>query len=87
MHELILQKIEEKIQEIATNKNQLKQLNDLFSKLDNSNSFMSGMVVGRLYNSFFYQTKRIQNREPTKDEFEEFLKLIETRKTELEHLW
>ena len=87
MDESILQKIEEKSQEIVANKNQLKQLSELFSKLDNSNSFMLGLTVGRLYNSFFYQTKRLQNREPTKNEFEEFLKLIETKKPDLENLW
>ena len=39
----ISQKIEEKIQEIITNKNQLKQINDLFSNFDDSKSFISGM--------------------------------------------
>ena len=87
MDKLILQKIEEKIQEIIRNKNQLKQLSESFSNLDNSNSFMLGMVVGRLYNSFFYQTKRLKNREPTEIDFEEFLKLIETKKPDLENLW
>ena len=87
MDKQILQKIEEKIQEIVTNKNQLKQLNESLSNLDNSNSFMLGIIVGRLYNSFFYQTKRHHKREPTKLEFEEFLKLIEMKKTDLENLW
>jgi hypothetical protein len=43
--------------------------------------------VGRIYNSFFYQSKRILNREPTKEEFEEFLELLKTKKSDLENLW
>ena len=87
MDELVLQKIEDKINEIVTHKNQLKQLNKLFSNPENSNSFILGIIIGRLYNSYFYQTKRIQNREPTTLEFEEFIKLIESKKSDLENLW
>jgi hypothetical protein len=51
------------------------------------NLFALGIVVGRLYNAFFYQSKRILDREPTKQEFDEFLKFIENQKSVLEHLW
>ena len=57
------------------------------STIDDSKSFVLGIVVGRLYNAFFYQSKRIMNREPTKQEFDEFLKFIENKKSDLEHLW
>jgi hypothetical protein len=40
-----------------------------------------------MYNSFYYQSKRILNREPTKEEFEEFLEFIKTKKSNLENLW
>ncbi len=46
-----------------------------------------GLIVGRLYNTFFYQSKRILKREPTKQEFEDFLKFIENKKSDLENLW
>jgi hypothetical protein len=45
------------------------------------------IIVGRLYNTFFYQTKRILKRDPTKKEFEDFLKFVENKKPDLEHLW
>jgi len=44
-------------------------------------------VVGRIYNAFYYQSKRILNREPTNKEFEEFLKFIKNRESEFENLW
>jgi len=59
----------------------------LLSTIDDSKSFTLGIVVGRLYNTFFYQSKRILKRDPTKQEFEDFLKFIENKKSDLEHLW
>jgi hypothetical protein len=46
-----------------------------------------GIVVGRIYNGFYYQSKRILNREPTKQEFEEFLEFVKNKKSALEDLW
>ena len=39
------------------------------------------------YDETFYQSKRILKREPTKQEFEDFLKFIVNKKSDLEHLW
>ena len=44
---------------------------------------MLGIVVGRIYNSFYYQTRRILGREPTDVEFQEFLDMIKTTDLEL----
>ena len=87
MDEILLKKIEQKIKDTISNKDDIKQLIQLLSNIDDSKSFALGIVVGRVYNSFFYQSKRILNREPTKDEFEEFLELIKTKKSDLENLW
>ncbi|NND87301.1 MAG: hypothetical protein HKM23_08295 [Nitrosopumilus sp.] len=87
MEEKLLEKIEQKIQNTISNKDDIKQLIAFLSDIDNSKSFAMGIVVGRLYNSFFYQTKRILNREPTKKEFEEFLVFIKNKKSALEDLW
>lgn len=35
-----------------------------------------GIAVGRIYNSFHYQTRRILGRDATEQEFEEFLGLL-----------
>ncbi|HIH99452.1 MAG: hypothetical protein ACKVJ0_02045 [Nitrosopumilus sp.] len=87
MDDLLLQKIEQKIQDSISNQDDIKELIKLLSTIDSSKSFALGIVVGRLYNTFFYQTKRILKRDPTKKEFEDFLKFVENKKPDLEHLW
>jgi hypothetical protein len=87
MDKIILQKIEEKIKDTISNKDDIRQLIQSLSSLDNSKSFVLGIVVGRIYNSFYYQSQRILNREPTKEEFQEFLEFIENKKPVLENLW
>ncbi len=87
MDKILLKKIEQKIQETISNKDEIKQLVKLLSDIDDSKSFALGIIVGRIYNAFYYQSKRILNREPTKDEFKEFLELIKTKKSNLENLW
>ena len=87
MNKIIQSKIEKKIQDTISSKNDVKQLAQLFSNLDNSKSFILGIMVGRIYNSFYYQSKRILDREPTDKEFNEFLKLLQTKQFELENLW
>ena len=87
MDEILLKKIEQKIHDSISNKDDMKQLIKSLSTIDNSKSFALGIVVGRLYNTFFYQSKRILKRDPTKQEFKDFLKFIENKKSDLEHLW
>ena len=87
MDDLLLKKIEQKIQDSISNKDDIKELIKLLSTIDDSKSFTLGIVVGRLYNTFFYQSKRILKRDPTKQEFVDFLKFIENKKSDLEHLW
>ncbi len=87
MDELLLNKIEQKIQDTISNKDEIKQLIQSLSTIDNSKSFALGIVVGRIYNAFYYQSKRILNREPTKQEFEEFLEFVKNKKTMLDTLW
>ena len=87
MDEILLKKIEQKIQDSISNKDDIKELIKLLSTIDDSKSFTLGIVVGRLYNTFFYQSKRILKRDPTKQEFEDFLNYIENKKSDLELLW
>jgi hypothetical protein len=87
MDDVLLKKIEQKIQDSISNKDDIKELIKLLSTIDDSKSFALGIVVGRLYNTFFYQTKRILKRDPTNQEFEDFLKFIENKKSDLERLW
>ena len=87
MDDLLLKKIEQKIQDSISNQDDIKELIKSLSTIDSSKSFALGIIVGRLYNTFFYQSKRILKRDPTKKEFEDFLKFIENKKSDLEHLW
>ena len=87
MDETLLKKIEQKIQDSISNKDEIKQLIESLSKIDDSKSFALGIVVGRLYNTFYYQSKRILNRDPTKQEFEEFLEFVKSKKSDFADLW
>jgi len=87
MDEILLKKIEQKIQDTISNKDEIKQLVKLLSTIDDSKSFALGIIVGRIYNAFYYQSKRILNREPTEKEFKEFLEFIKIKKSNLENLW
>ena len=87
MDKILMEKIKQKIQESISNKEEISQLIQLLSNIDDSKSFALGVIVGRIYNAFYYQTKRILNREPTKSEFTEFLEFIKSKKFELMDLW
>jgi hypothetical protein len=87
MDETLLRKIEQKIQDTVSNKDDIRQLIELLSNIDDSKSFALGVVVGRIYNTFYYQSKRILKRDPTKQEFEEFLEFVKSKKSALDGLW
>ena len=87
MDEIIKNKIEAKIQETFANKNEIKQIILSLSTIDDTKSFVLGIIVGRIYNAFYYQSKRVLNREPTENEFQEFVEFINSKKSSLEKLW
>jgi hypothetical protein len=87
MDKILKNKIEEKIQETISNKNEIKQIISSLSSIDNSKSFVLGIIVGRVYNAFYYQSKRILNREPTEKEFQEFVEFVKSKKSSFENLW
>jgi hypothetical protein len=41
--------------------------------------FVFGIAIGRIYNSFHYQTRRALKRNATKEEFAEFLDILAKR--------
>lgn len=87
MDKVLMEKIKQKIHETISNKDEIRQIIQSLSSIDDSKSFALGIIVGRLYNAFYYQTKRILNREPTEIEFIEFLEFIKNKKSDLENLW
>jgi hypothetical protein len=73
----IEEKINQKIKEVAENSDEIyKIINSLEKLRSHSNSFGYGIVIGRLYNSFYYQCRRILKRNPTNEEFLEFLNML-----------
>lgn len=42
-------------------------------------AFERGAAAGRLYNSFHYQCRRILKRDPTDEEFDEFVGMVRDR--------
>ena len=78
MDKQIIKILEKKINEIKNEDNKTKQIVDKFSNLDPT-SFSSGMMIGRLFNSFYYQHRRILKRSPTDIEFNEFLEFLKNK--------
>jgi len=83
MDEILLKKINDKITEILTNKDEIKKILQTLNNLEaDEKSFVYGIVIGRLYNSFYYQCRRIFKREPTSEEFTEFLSILKKHENE-----
>lgn len=77
MDKIIEEKINKKIKEVAENSDEIyKIINSLEKLRSHSDSFGYGIVIGRLYNSFYYQCRRILKRDPTNEEFLEFLNIL-----------
>jgi len=85
MDEKIQKVLEEKIRESTSKISEITALVNSFGQMENPNVFGCGIIIGRLYNSFYYQSRRILNRSPTDDEFYEFVKLLKEHKNELEN--
>jgi len=75
MDEQIVKVLEKKIEEMKNEDKRTKQIINEFLKFD-STSFSSGIMIGRLFNSFYYQHRRILKRSPTDMEFNEFLDFL-----------
>ena len=82
MDEKIQKILEEKIQESISKKNEIVLLAKSLGT-ENESVFIRGIIIGRLYNSFYYQSRRILNKSPTDQEFSEFVKLLKEHENEL----
>lgn len=80
MDERLHQIINQKIGDVFEHSDDIQAILESLDGLD-QNSFAFGIVIGRLYNSFHYQCRRILQREPTKEEFAEFLKLLKSHQS------
>jgi len=83
MDEKIQKVLEEKIHESTSRINEITSLVNSLGKAKNTNVFGRGIIIGRLYNSFYYQSRRILKRNPTEQEFSEFIQLLKEHENEL----
>ncbi len=78
MDERIKAIIDTKIKECMDD---IARVNAIASTLnkDKHDTLMLGIIIGRVYNSFYYQYRRILGRDPNDKEFKEFLELLKDR--------
>ena len=77
----------EKIRKSPSTKDEIISLvNSLEPEDAPNNLFVYGIIIGRLYNSFYYQSRRILKRDPTQQDFSEFIKLLVEYKNELSEI-
>ena len=74
--------LEEKIHESTSRINEITSLVRSLGQAENPNVFGHGIIIGRLYNSFYYQSRRILKRNPTEQEFSEFIQLLKEHENE-----
>ena len=87
MDEKIQKVLEEKIHESANRINEIISLvNSGVESKEWRWSFGRGIIIGRLYNSFYYQSRRILKRNPTEQEFSEFIELLKKHEHKFEEI-
>ena len=79
LREVIEKKIDAVFEKTDEIKKIIQSLDELSTETD---AFSYGIIIGRLYNSFYYQCRRILQRDPTEEEFLEFLEILKTRQSE-----
>jgi len=82
MDKKIQKVLEEKIHESINKINEITILVNSLGQAKNPNVFGRGIIIGRLYNSFYYQSRRILKRNPTEQEFSEFIQLLKEHENE-----
>jgi len=83
MDEKIQKVLEEKIRESTSKINEITSLVNSLGKAKNPDVFGRGIIIGRLYNSFYYQSRRMLKRNPTEQELSELIQLLKKHENEL----
>ena len=77
-----------KIQETISSSDEILKIQQMLLRrisVTSRDDFMFGIAVGRIYNSFHYQTRRALNRNATKEEFAEFLEILAKKADEVKN--
>ena len=75
----------EKIGETVSNVGEISEILQSLShiQIESGDDFALGIAIGRIYNSFHYQTRRALKRNATKEEFDEFLGIMAEKAGEI----
>ena len=70
-----------KIDETVSNIDEISKIMQSFAHIPvgNQEDFAFGIAIGRIYNSFHYQTRRALKRNATQEEFAEFLRILTSK--------
>ena len=71
-----------KIQETISSTDEISKIQQMLlcrMPVTSLDDFVFGIAIGRIYNSFHYQTRRTLKRNATKEEFAEFLDILAKR--------
>jgi hypothetical protein len=82
MDDRVKKAVFDKIQETISNTDEISKIQRMLSynmAVTSLDDFMFVIAIGRIYNSFHYQTRRTLKRNATKEEFEEFLDILAKR--------
>jgi hypothetical protein len=77
----VLEKIGETVSKVDEISEILQGLGHI--PVESKDDFALGIAIGRIYNSFHYQTRRALKRNATKEEFAEFLNILAKRASEI----
>jgi hypothetical protein len=80
---IINAKIKESVSDTHRINEIVKIINNSIKDLSINDALMLGIIIGRVYNSFYYQHRRILGRDPNDKEFYDFLELLKDNLTEL----
>lgn len=73
----------QKITKVLEDSKEIQEILESLDGLSDHEDFAYGVIVGRLYNSFHYQCRRILGRSPTREEFAEFVSVLKSYESEL----
>lgn len=75
----------EKIDETTSNSGEISEIVESLGRIpvESRDDFMLGIAIGRIYNSFHYQTRRALKRNATEEEFAEFLAILTKKSGEI----
>jgi hypothetical protein len=78
MDDRVKKAVLDKIDETLASADEIREIRKrLASVVSNDIEFVFGIAIGRIYNSFYYQTRRMLKRNPTEQEFKEFLEILD----------